>query len=72
MNTQPTPSERVKASLITAIYGAPVSFLFWLVFNLILRGSGGISMLWVAAGILLFAILGFAFPKTVGSKLRLK
>ncbi|MEM7332525.1 MAG: hypothetical protein AAF490_10565 [Chloroflexota bacterium] len=72
MNDQPNLSQRIKAARDTAVYGAPVSFLFWLIFNLILRGSGGLSMFWTAAGILLFAILGFAFPKTVGSKLRLR
>ncbi len=72
MNEQPNLSERLKASRDTAVYGAPVSFLLWLIFNVLLRGSGGVNMVWIAAGILLFAVLGFAFPRSVGGKLKLK
>lgn len=72
MNETPTISERLSASLGTALYGAPVSFMFWLIANWALRHSGGVNMLWVAAGAILFAVLGFLFPRAIGQKLRFK
>lgn len=72
MNDAPSLSERLTASLGTAVYGAPVSFVFWLVVNFVLRNSGGVSMTWVAGGIVAFAVLGFVFPKRIGQVLKLK
>lgn len=66
----PKLSERFTASLGTAVFGAPISFFFWLIINFVLRASGGISMFWVAAGIILFAILGFVFPRSLGQTLK--
>lgn len=70
MSDTPTLSERFKAALGTAVWGAPVSFLFWMVLNLLFKSSGGIEMSWVAAGIVLFALIGFLSPRGLGQKLK--
>ncbi len=69
MESKPTLSERFSASLGTTVFGAPVSFLIRLVLDLILKSSGGLSMNWVLLGIVIFALLGCLFPRTIGRKL---